>query len=54
MNLKDFVVKTFLFIAEEHQSIKANDLPRSLVSHFSFQFSGKPHFKCMHKKGIRN
>lgn len=31
MNLKDFVAKTFPFIAKEHQSVKANDLPRSLV-----------------------
>lgn len=54
MSLKDFAVKALHFIAEKPQSVKANDLPKLLASDLSFQFSGKPHFKWMHKKGIIN
>lgn len=54
MNLKGPLVRPFHFIVEEPQSLKANDLPKSLTSHFRFQFSGKPHFKCMRKKAVIN
>lgn len=54
MSLKDFAAKPLHLIAEKPQSIKANGLPKLLASDLSFQFSSKPHFKCMHKKGIIN